>query len=146
MTGVCSEAFRIEVYFVVNLKREDLEDGRPFRLREDFLVSHDRTSSKSERLKYAYVDARRNVGISILLRRTWRRSKKSKYGMLYIAFSRVKRRSSLKVLLPSENPRHSRNVLWKEVLEHHGSKSECNIYETRVAWSYPDNMEDFLVE
>ncbi|KAF7408173.1 hypothetical protein HZH66_002710 [Vespula vulgaris] len=128
MTGVCSEAFRIEVYFVTNLKREDLEDGRPFRLREDFLVSHDRTSSKSERL----VDTLRNVEISILLRRTWRRSKKSKYGMLYIAFSRVKRRSSLKVLLPSENPRHSRNVLWKEVLEHHESKSECNVYETRL--------------
>nr|KAF7435152.1 hypothetical protein H0235_003343 [Vespula pensylvanica] len=49
MTGVCSEAFRIEVYFVANFKREDLEDGRPFRLREDFLVSHDRGYSTKRR-------------------------------------------------------------------------------------------------
>lgn len=60
--------------------------------------------------------------------------------MLYIAFSRVKRRSSLKVLLPSEKPRHSRDILWKEVLEHHESKSEWN-----SIGSYTDNMEDFNI-
>lgn len=38
------------------------------------------------------------------------------HGMLYVAFSRVKRRSCLKVLLPRENPHHCRNVVWKEVL------------------------------
>ena len=32
------------------------------------------------------------------------------------AFSRVKRRSGLKVLLPPENTRHTRIVVWKEVL------------------------------
>ena len=37
-------------------------------------------------------------------------------GMLYVAFSRVKRRSSLKLLLPPENPHHTRNVVWKEIL------------------------------
>ena len=37
-------------------------------------------------------------------------------GMLYVAFSRVKRRSSLKFLLPPQNPHHTRNVVWKEIL------------------------------
>ena len=32
------------------------------------------------------------------------------HGMLYVAFSRVKRKGSLKVLLPQENPRHTRNI------------------------------------
>ena len=38
------------------------------------------------------------------------------HGMLYIAFSRVKRQNSLKVLLPPENERRTYNVVWKEAL------------------------------
>lgn len=38
------------------------------------------------------------------------------HGMLYVAFSRVKRKSCLKVLLPFENPCHTRNIVWKEIL------------------------------
>ncbi|KAI4493648.1 hypothetical protein M0804_001824 [Polistes exclamans] len=36
--------------------------------------------------------------------------------MLYVAFSRVKRRSSLKVLQPPDNLHCFRDVVWKEVL------------------------------
>lgn len=45
------------------------------------------------------------------------------HGMLYVAFSRVKRRSGLKVLLPPENPRHTRIVVWKEVLNNSDSNN-----------------------
>lgn len=38
------------------------------------------------------------------------------HGMLYVAFSRINRPRTLKVLLPSENPRHTRNIVWKEIL------------------------------
>ncbi|XP_055871668.1 uncharacterized protein LOC129923663 [Biomphalaria glabrata] len=38
------------------------------------------------------------------------------HGMLYVAFSRVKRQSCLKVLLPRDNANYTRNVVWKEVL------------------------------
>ena len=38
------------------------------------------------------------------------------HSMLYVAFSLVKRKSCLKVLLPSENPYHTRNIVWKEIL------------------------------
>ena len=39
------------------------------------------------------------------------------HGMLYVAFSRAKRKNGLKVLLPPENSRHTRNVVWIEVLQ-----------------------------
>ena len=38
------------------------------------------------------------------------------HGMLYVAFSIIKRRSTLKVLLSPENPHHTRNVVWKQIL------------------------------
>ena len=45
------------------------------------------------------------------------------HGMLYVAFSRVKRKRSLKVLLPQENPRHTRNIVWKETLNDNDSNN-----------------------
>lgn len=40
------------------------------------------------------------------------------HGMLYVAFSRVKRKTCLKVLLPVENQHHTRNIVWKDILDH----------------------------
>ena len=38
------------------------------------------------------------------------------HGMFDVAFSRVKRQNSLKVLLPPEKERRTYNVVWKEAL------------------------------
>lgn len=68
------------------------------------------------------------------------------HGMLYVAFSRGKRPSILKVLLPPENPRHSRNVVWKEVLntmEVNPNVTPMELDYEESSGSYPDNMEDF---
>nr|XP_015925120.2 uncharacterized protein LOC107452988 [Parasteatoda tepidariorum] len=64
------------------------------------------------------------------------------HGMLYVAFSRVKRQSALKVLLPPENPTHTRNVVWKEVLNKRNSPA-APASPTR---NYLDNMEDFAID
>lgn len=64
------------------------------------------------------------------------------HGMLYVAFSRVKRQSALKVLLPPENPTQTRNVVWKEVLNKRNSPA-APASPTR---NYPDNMEDFAID
>lgn len=54
-------------------------------------------------LTYEFVGV--NLRISVIMQ-----------GILYVVFSSLKRRNSLKVLPPTENTRHTRNVLGKEVL------------------------------
>lgn len=72
------------------------------------------------------------------------------HGMLYVAFSRVKRRNGLKVLLPPENPRHTRNVVWKEVLNNFGSNNNVpsinfkNNEDVDIG-DFPDNLQDFNI-
>lgn len=57
-------------------------------------------------------------------------------------FSRVKRQSALKVLLPPENPTHTRNVVWKEVL----NKKNSPAAPASPTRNYLDNMEDFAID
>lgn len=69
------------------------------------------------------------------------------HGMLYVAFSRVKRKTSLKVLLPKENPRYTRNVVWKEVLHKNNITNMNNVNLPSNRNSEEDiffsNLEDF---
>jgi len=55
------------------------------------------------------------------------------HGMLYVAFSRVKRRNSLKILLPVENNSriqgYTRNVVWTEVLNNAYNNIEPDLYQ-----------------
>ena len=64
------------------------------------------------------------------------------HGMLYVAFSRAKRQNGLKVLLPPENTRHTRNVVWREVLQN-VPIANLEIVGDMEAWIFPDNFEDF---
>lgn len=98
----------------------------------------------TKKMQLCLVDILRNV--ETLIRRTRHCWKKNKYRTLYVAFSQVKRQSSLKVLLPSESPRHSRNVVQKEILNAMKVKSIILMeldYEESV--SYLDEIEIFNI-
>ena len=66
------------------------------------------------------------------------------HGMLYVAFSRAKRQRGLKVLLPPENARQTRNVVWREVLQD-VSIANMEIVEEMEDLNFPDNFEDFNI-
>lgn len=73
------------------------------------------------------------------------------HGMLYVAFSRVKRKSSLKVLLPQENPRHTLNIVWKETLNNtdysnnnvQNNHQQIDLDDENLFLDIPDNLNDF---
>ena len=66
------------------------------------------------------------------------------HGMLYVAFFRAKRQNGLKVLLPPENAWHTRNVVWRVVLQDVSIANMENV-EDMESWNFLDNFEGFNI-